>query len=440
MPAKKIGVKVFLGTYSATLFIQACTIAQGFLLARLLGPEGRGEFAAIILWPTFFATIGSMGLEVAIARRAGKTEDLVSLTAVAVILGGGTSLLTCTICFFFIPVLLPVEMSALKPLVYLFTAYIPLRLVSLNLLGIDQGSRRFFSYNVSRVVLYPVYLLGLLLTWFYAENRMLWVVCALLAGNLAVLGSLLVPRIPDLFKRGKRFFAIKIFKEGLPFQLTTLSIAVVLHVDHMILVWLLEPVYLGFYAVAKSASSIVSGLVSSLEIMSFSQAVQLNRKTGFYPLATMVRRGVFLSFFLSLCLAPVIYYFVPVLYGVEFIKASTLAIILIVGCVFSGGSSIIDQAFCGHGKPLFGVISRFTSVVVFVVLAIKFSVEYGVHGIAVSYILSQLICFVSNMLFALWYFDGTMLHDFFPQRSDFVYFMKKISNGKDWILTKIITK
>ncbi len=45
------------------------------VLARMLGPEGRGQFAAILLWPSIFAALGLMGVNMALARRAGAGED-----------------------------------------------------------------------------------------------------------------------------------------------------------------------------------------------------------------------------------------------------------------------------------------------------------------------------------------------------------------------------
>ena len=41
---------------AASVGIQAVNVFTGILLARGLGPEGRGEFAAVILWPTVLAS------------------------------------------------------------------------------------------------------------------------------------------------------------------------------------------------------------------------------------------------------------------------------------------------------------------------------------------------------------------------------------------------
>ena len=46
------------GSFAATALIQALNIVSGVMLARYLLPEGRGELAAVILWPSVIAGLG----------------------------------------------------------------------------------------------------------------------------------------------------------------------------------------------------------------------------------------------------------------------------------------------------------------------------------------------------------------------------------------------
>src|SRR3954454_18878470 len=49
-------------TSGTSVAIGALGLVAGALAARLLGPEGRGELAAIQTWPTCVATIAAVGL------------------------------------------------------------------------------------------------------------------------------------------------------------------------------------------------------------------------------------------------------------------------------------------------------------------------------------------------------------------------------------------
>ncbi|MCH7540941.1 MAG: hypothetical protein IH999_11195, partial [Proteobacteria bacterium] len=55
--------------------IQLSNLASGILAARLLGPEGRGELAVIILWPSLIAALGALGItESVIYHTANRSE------------------------------------------------------------------------------------------------------------------------------------------------------------------------------------------------------------------------------------------------------------------------------------------------------------------------------------------------------------------------------
>ena len=57
------------GTSFAVLLLQT---VQAMVLARMLGPGGRGEYASAILYTTLLTYIGLMGTHLAVARRAAR--------------------------------------------------------------------------------------------------------------------------------------------------------------------------------------------------------------------------------------------------------------------------------------------------------------------------------------------------------------------------------
>src|SRR5262245_21083386 len=56
------GAAASLQTLVASVLILGLNLSTGMLTARLLGPVGRGELAAIIVWPQFMAFILTLGL------------------------------------------------------------------------------------------------------------------------------------------------------------------------------------------------------------------------------------------------------------------------------------------------------------------------------------------------------------------------------------------
>ena len=54
------------------LTLMALGLFTGALVARLLGPEGRGQIAAIQLWGLFLISLGSMGVPQALIYFSGR--------------------------------------------------------------------------------------------------------------------------------------------------------------------------------------------------------------------------------------------------------------------------------------------------------------------------------------------------------------------------------
>ena len=65
----------FIRHYGTTVIGQALILGMGvvtgILAARMLGPAGRGELAAIVIWPTSIAALISLGVNQAIAYNVG---------------------------------------------------------------------------------------------------------------------------------------------------------------------------------------------------------------------------------------------------------------------------------------------------------------------------------------------------------------------------------
>ncbi|MBP0496242.1 lipopolysaccharide biosynthesis protein [Pararoseomonas indoligenes] len=65
----------FAQTIVAQLVVVLFNVATGVLTARLLGPEGRGIFAAVTMWPQFLASVALAGLPFALTYHLRQDRD-----------------------------------------------------------------------------------------------------------------------------------------------------------------------------------------------------------------------------------------------------------------------------------------------------------------------------------------------------------------------------
>lgn len=421
---KILGIKEYLGTYATSLVIQGLTIIQGILLARFLGPAGRGELAAIILWPTIFAGLGTFGIFMALARRAGKTNNIAPLVKSAVILSLCTGCISAVGCFFLLPYVLPSDMTSLAEYGVLFIAFIPLNHLTINLMGIDQGVGNISIYNNARLIVNPVYLVGLIASLFFAQDKLLWVVVSLLVGNGCVALFCFVTKWRDLWNDSTLTPLIQLTREALPFQLSIIVGMFIQNVDQIILLWLLSPHELGIYTVAKSAGGLIASLPLSLEILSFSEATRLDSTNGLDHLAAMVRRGFLCSLLLSILLIPFLPLLIPLMYGDGFVSAVPISIIILAGVIFSGMASIVEQALRGHGKPIVGITARLLGLVTMIITGIVAVKYLGASGIALSWSISQIFILVSLLISCKKIFVEMTLKTFLPTVKDVQYISK----------------
>ncbi|KAB2888859.1 MAG: oligosaccharide flippase family protein [Desulfobulbaceae bacterium] len=414
----KTSVRYSLETYGASLFIQGCTILQGIILARSLGPVGRGEFAAILLWPTILAELGTLGIEVVLARWAGKRIETQLLSNSALRLSACTGCLAAIICFFSLPYLMPKEVKHLVPLAVLFTCFIPIYHSTLFLFAIDQGSGRIRLFNLCRSMLNPIYVTGLLLGWYFAEKKLHWAIASLLVAH----GSMLVLRIwlrRSEFHHAKPISCLQMIKEGLPFQLSKIFSMLNQNLDQVILVWLLNPIELGYYAIARSVGSIVASLPVTLGIISFSEATRLDRSNGFSPFAEKIRMGFVLSVLLGIIAAPFVPFLIPLFYGKAFSSVVFVSYLALAGTVFAGLVLVAEESLRGHGKSLSIIFARSAGSVIIVCTGLPLSRLYGASGMAGGWFCSQIVMLFVFLCIAVEYFEDGDFKSFIPRFQDF---------------------
>ena len=412
---------MYIGTYFTSVFIQGCTVLQGMVLARMLGPEGRGQFAAILLWPSMFAALGLMGVNMALTRRAGAGEDPGLLSRSAIIISSITGITTVLVCYFCVPYLIPEQDRNLIPYISVFLLFIPLNQMALNLLAIDQGVGNFRLLNLSRAILYPVFFSGIIYVWFFAEDRLMGGILALLVGNGAVLIIRLRAKWHTLGKTSQFLPLKNLFREGALYQLTAVFTLASQYVDQILLLWILNPRQLGIYVVARSSSSIISSLSSSLGLISLTEATQLGKENGFLPLARMLRRGSLALFFLAIFFAPLFHVLIPVIYGSDFVSAIPFAVILLAGLVAAGLSDIIEQTLRGHGLPLAGFLARTAGGITLAIVGGVTATSLGVMGVVIGFVVANWVVLGIFLRVIYLNFDNANIKQIVPKFEDAIF-------------------
>ena len=392
-----IGTKIFLTTWGATLFIQACTILQGVLVARLLGPVGRGEYAAIILWPSLFAAIGIIGSNITIARTAAKGVESGSLFRTAVVIGVVTATLTSLLCCLALPWLIPQTQRNILFGAQLFVPFILLNHITLNLLSIDQGSGDFNQFNFVRSMLYPVYIGLIIVSWLAGRADAQFLAVALLVANAVAFLYQLGSGLKRHALIGPLYSIKTTFRESLHFGLAGICMPFYQQADKALVLWLLDCQNLGFYTVALSASGVVDSVTSSMGLVAFTAAARTNIGSGFEYLLAVFRISVVLRVVFGILLFVAMGFLLPLVYGGAFGPAIQSARTLIIGSTFAGLANLLEQSMRGQGRAFVGLEGRLAGLVVMVLAGWGLAKTNGLDGVCMAYAVSQLVCLVVIM-------------------------------------------
>lgn len=375
----------FLITFATNIFIQGCCLATGIITARLLLPEGRGELATVLLWPTIFAAIGIYGANWVITREIGQDRSREpNLARASVTLGLVLGIIGMAIGYYLIPLLLPADKAHLIWLARLYLLLLPLNYIALNLLGLDQGGLRFNRYNWTRAFFYIPYLSMLISFYLLKKASVLWFVIANLIGWIILaLVRLFIYR--KSIHTGKSDLGLykRILARGHGFTGAAIAMQSALRLDQIILVSFLGSAQLGFYVVALSFASAHAALGFALTIVTFASTAQKqDRKTAGEFLARIFRRSMLLYMLASAGVALLSPILIVPLFGEEFAPAIVPCSILAIFTGLRSLAKILDEGLRGAGLPIPGIWSKVWGSLTLILLAWVLIPGFGITGMA----------------------------------------------------------
>ena len=420
----KDGVAVF-GTQ---LFILIVGFVTGIILARLLGPEGKGILSSLLVYPTIMISLLSLGVRQSAVYYIGSKKysdsDIIGVTSLLLIVSSLIGVLSAAILFSYI------SNPNFDIILILFAVFIiPADLAINYYTGILIGKKQITKFN-QIMSLNPVinFLLIIFLVYFsglYVKGAVL----ATLIGKIVISGysvylvnrkfSLSVCYVPDLTKKMVSMgaiYAFSLFILNLNYQ-----------VDIIILERLSNATEIGQYTIGVGLSQLLWQLPSALGIVIFSYSSNAKDASNF---SQIIARMVRMVFPIVLVAAVFLYYIsdyiIPLLYGSEFIPSIGVLKILLPGIILMSLFKMLNMDLAGKGKPEIAIAVFLPAVIINIVLNIILIPDYGGRGAAIASTISYSI---GSLLFVLIYarINQLSLSDIFIyKKDDFNFIFKAI--------------
>jgi antigen flippase len=376
--------------YAGNALSDGTVAIAGFLssimIARELGPEGRGQISAALLWPGTFSIFGMVGLSHAMAYAAGAGwASPRRLARFGFAYSAVVGVPMAFVYFVLAPLLLHKQFSPVPLWVRCFGLLIPLSLWFGLWWEVFRGVGDFVTWNVVKLLRsigYTAWIAAALLVGAASVPVVLWSQFAIAMVSLTFLAFRLRGVTPT--GETEAVPVRRIMRYGAAVYVSSIFYMMNQQLDQLLLSLYASADALGQYATAVSLSGIIVAGSASVSAVAFSRMARANddrfkskaeiTKALILGALLVVPSGIGLTAF-----APTL---VRMVYGPLFAPAGQVLRILAPAAVLLGGGNVLSDLLRGFGKPLIPTYAMAFGVVVTVPSLIWLLPRYGMWAAA----------------------------------------------------------
>lgn len=397
-------------TLSSQIIIHVIGLLTGIIVARHLGPVGRGELAMILTWTMVIVHVGDLGIPVAFvyssSRIPGQRRQL--------LIHGVLIALAQWIILSFVGYILLSSIldGQRKEMFYMAIVYlvliIPINLIARYANAIQQGAGNFLAFNLIRTCVPTMYLI--FLAYFLASDTLTLknTISANLLSNAVTLLAVLVFIFPKLLLNPEQLkeksISLKNFlrdlKYGASAHIGNMQPLSSLRLDILALSVLLPASELGLYMIAVvgmellKAQGIAIGMVILPKVAS---------KTTFQEKKRIIIRYSMITFFLVIPAAIIAMIWsrelIVMVYGPAFQSAAPVLQLMVISGTAAAFYRVLADGLRGIGHPLQSSVVELAGLALGVTCFILLVPDMGLTGAAISHISAHMLALLLTVGF-----------------------------------------
>ncbi len=393
-------------TFSSQILIFVSGLVASIILARTLGPTGKGIYALIILVPMVMLKLGSLGIEAAnvyfTGSRKYRIKDIVSNSFLTSILLG----LILIVLFFAVYHLNIFQKflnsNQINPFyLWLVILTIPFSLLSLFLNNIFLGKEEIINYNKINILQSLLQLIAFIIFLLLLKQGIWGAVISyiLTTVGIALFIVVLIKKIAQITLS----YNLKLLKDSIRYGLKcyfgNLAQFLNYRLDMFLVAAFLTPAAVGFYSIAVGIAEKLWMLPAAIAIVLFPRVSSLKEVEANSLTPKVARHTLFIIFIFSLILAILAHPLIKILFGSDFLPSVSPLLILLPGIVALGICKVLTADLAGRGKPQFGTYASFISLGVNIPLNLLLIPKWGTSGAAfassVAYIIATIVVIIA---------------------------------------------
>lgn len=377
------------GFHIGTTFITRIIILLGsfvisVLLARLLGPEGRGIVTALFIVPNIVISLADLGVRQAsayyIGRRIYSTQTILSSNLILWVI---TSIISIIIVFIYY-YLGPIQKYGWI-LVIIALLYIPINILATYFSGIIQGTLRIQNINLYQLITLIINFISVgLLVWLLNLDIYGAALATLIVATCGLIYYIkIIKKITNIKFKYIKGIPQKLFNRGILFAISLFILQLNYKIDIVFLERMTDSYSVGIYTVGTNLAELIWQLPSAISMVLFAKSA--NSKTNeeaHNRSAKLLRMTLPLLFVFSVIFALLSSPIVTLLYGEAFSKSAEVINILLPGVLVIVISKILHPDLAARGYPLYALYVFIGPLIINIILNLIWIPIHGIYGAA----------------------------------------------------------
>lgn len=421
-------------TFMTSMGIVGLNFLFSVLVARMLGPTGKGAISLIVLVAALLAMFGNMGISMANIYHIGKSKYPLSSVVgnsffFSLSMGGVLALVYLALFFIF-------RATLVKDLEFSFMVFasllVPFMLFNVLMEGVFVGKNLIVEMNKISVIAPLLALIGaFVFLEFVMPLRIIGAVIAILFGNAATSFAYLNKAL-KLTSR-KLTASLELFKESILYGIKGQAGNIVqffnYRLDFFLVYYFVNISQLGIYAISVGLAELIWRVPNSAATVLFPRIASSNSfETAHFTMA--VSRRIFLimlGFVILLVITGKLAIFI--LFGGRFSGAYVPLLLLTPGVMVLGISNVLAIDLAGRGRPEVRTYGAAIAAIATLVLDLLLIPKIGINGAALASSISYTIAAAVIVYFFRKLTRSPLRNIAVPSRADFQYFFSLLGDA-----------
>ncbi|MCL0066251.1 flippase [Dehalococcoidia bacterium] len=381
-------IKDTLITFSTQIITVILGIAAAIIIARVLGPEGKGAYTLIILVPVLLVSLGNLGIGIANVYLGGskkyKPTELASNSLIAA-LGLGVILSVAFLIYYYS--FAPSFLQDVDPLsLSLAVIVLPLSLLTMYFSYILLGQNRIKGFNMVHLLQGGALLVLLFFFLLVVKGGIFTAILAWVSATFVatILSILLVRKLTNI----RWSFYRSVFKDSVKFGIKGYLGNVIqllnYRLDMFLVAYFMSATFVGYYSVAVALAEALWYFPAAVGVVIFARTSGLSAEEANRSTPVICRNTLFLTLAAGVLLFFLGKYVISLFFGSAFLPAVQPLWILLPGIVALSICKVLSNEITGRGKPMINTVAAAVSLAVNIPLNLLLIPKMGIAGAALA--------------------------------------------------------